>query len=48
VERVVDRGELAESVTSLKARHRATTAFDSGVVILGYRPLPNPQASATT
>ena len=91
-------GELAESVTSLKARHRgnlisfgcgelayelakqgladeihfwvnpavwgsgdrafhgrqvrmrliATTAFDSGVVLLSYRPIPNAQASATT
>jgi dihydrofolate reductase len=91
-------GELAESVTSLKAQHRgnlisfgcgelayelakqgladeihfwvnpavwgsgdrafhgrqvrmrliATTAFDSGVVLLSYRPIPNAQASATT
>ena len=92
------KGELAESVTSLKARHRgnlisfgcgelayelakqgladeidfwvnptvwgsgdrafhgrqvrmrliATTAFDSGVVLLSYRPVPNAQVSATT
>jgi dihydrofolate reductase len=91
-------GELAESATSLKARHRgnlisfgcgelayelakqgladeihlwvnptvwgggdrafhgrqvrmrliATTAFDSGVVLLSYRPMTNTQASATT
>jgi dihydrofolate reductase len=89
------KGELAESVTSLKAQHRgnlisfgcgefayelakqgladeihfwvdpvvwgggdrafhgrqvrmrliATTAFDSGVVLLVYRPIPNPQAT---
>jgi hypothetical protein len=25
----------------------ATTAFDSGVVLLSYRPIPNAQASAT-
>jgi dihydrofolate reductase len=91
-------GELDQSVTSLKARHRrnlisfgcgelayelakqgladkihfwvnpavwgsghrashgrqvlmrliATTAFDSGVVLLSYRPMTNTQASATT
>jgi dihydrofolate reductase len=91
-------GELAESVTSLKAQHRgnlisfgcgefayelakqgladeihfwvnpviwgsgdrafhgrqvrmrlmATTAFDSGVVLLAYRPIPNAQTTATT
>jgi dihydrofolate reductase len=91
-------GELAESVTSLKARHRgnlisfgcgelayeltkqgladeihfwmnpavwgsgdrpfhgrqvrmrliATTAFDSGVVLLSYRPIPSAQAGAST
>lgn len=92
------KGELDQSVTSLKARHRgnlisfgcgelayelakqgladkihfwvnpaiwgsghrafhgrqvlmrliATTAFDSGVVLLSYRPMTNTQASATT
>jgi dihydrofolate reductase len=91
------KGELGESVTSLKAQHRgnlisccgelayelatrgladeihfwvnpavwgsgdrafhgrqvrmrliATSAFDSGVVLLSYRPIPNAQATATT
>jgi hypothetical protein len=26
----------------------ATTAFDSGVVLLSYRPVPNAQAGAAT
>ena len=41
-------GDRAFHGRQVRMRLIATTAFDSGVVLLSYRPIPNAQASATT
>jgi dihydrofolate reductase len=41
-------GDRAFHGRRVRMRLIATTAFDSGVVLLSYRPLPNAQASART
>ena len=41
-------GDRAFHGRQIRMRLIATTAFDSGVVLLSYRPIPNAQASATT
>lgn len=41
-------GDRAFHGRQVRMRLIATTAFDSGVVLLAYRPIPNAQATATT
>jgi dihydrofolate reductase len=41
-------GDRAFHGRRVRMRLIGTTAFDSGVVLLSYRPIPNAQASATT
>jgi dihydrofolate reductase len=41
-------GDRAFHGRQVRMRLIATTAFDSGVVLLSYRPVPNAQAGAAT